>query len=149
MEMARHLRAVEMLQPCDGRIALGFGLAGEQPALTTPRDVLTHKREPSRAPDHLPARHDDGAATAELHEVDLLIGGTEQHKVGNPEVEYQRPLHAFLRREDPDGQRYSTVPFTSSVCFWSRSIAEKGWLPCGSSGIRHDARLFPLAHHME
>jgi len=29
--------------------------------------VLAHTPEPSRAPNHLPARHDDGAVTAELH----------------------------------------------------------------------------------
>src|SRR2546427_32613 len=45
------------------------------PSLTAHRDVLAHWREPSRPPNHVPSHHDDSAATAELHEVDLLIGG--------------------------------------------------------------------------
>src|SRR5438876_841103 len=58
------------------------------------RDVLAHEAEPSRAPNHLPSRHDDGAVTAELHEVDLVCAGTEQNEVRDPEVEHQRPPHA-------------------------------------------------------
>jgi len=45
---------------------------------------------PLACANHLPSRHDDGTATAELHEVDLVISGTEQHQVGDPEVEHQR-----------------------------------------------------------
>ena len=59
--------------------------------------MLAHEHEPSRAPNHLPSRHDDGAATAELHQVDLLIAGAEQHEVRDPKVEHQRPL-SFLSR---------------------------------------------------
>jgi len=71
-------RAVE----ADAALSWGDGLA-----LTAALDVLAHDLEPSRAPNHLPSRHDDGAATAELHEVDLLIGGTEQHEVRDAEVQ--------------------------------------------------------------
>ena len=60
---------------------------GEGLALLVRRDVLAHEAEPSRAPNHLPSRHDDGTATAELHEVDFLIGGTEQNEVRDPEVQ--------------------------------------------------------------
>src|SRR5437867_13241515 len=67
---------------------------GDGLALTADRDVLAHEAEPSRAPNHLASRHDDGAATAELHEVDLLIAGTEQHEVRDPEVKHPRPPHA-------------------------------------------------------
>ena len=74
----------------DAALSWGDGLA-----LTADRDVLAHDPEPSRAPNHLPSRSDDGAATAELYEVDLLIGGTEQHEVRDPEVEHQRPLHGL------------------------------------------------------
>jgi len=42
---------------------------GEGLALTADRDMLADEPEPLRAPNHLPSRHDDGAATAELHEV--------------------------------------------------------------------------------
>ncbi len=66
----------------DAALSWGDGLA-----LTAALDVLAHDLEPSRAPNHLPSRHDDGAATAELHEVDLLIGGTEQHEVRDAEVQ--------------------------------------------------------------
>ena len=62
-------RAVE----ADAALSWGDGLA-----LTADRDVLAHEAEPSRAPNHLPSRHDDGTATAELHEVDLLLAGTEE-----------------------------------------------------------------------
>ena len=71
-------RAVE----ADAALSWGDGLA-----LTADRDVLAHEAEPSRAPNHLPSRHDDGTATAELHEVDLLLAGTEQNEVRDPEVE--------------------------------------------------------------
>ena len=70
---------------------------GEGLALTADRDMLADEPEPSRAPNHLPSRHDDGAATAELHQVKFLIGGTQQHEVRDPEVEHQRPL-SFLSR---------------------------------------------------
>jgi len=60
---------------------------GDRPALTADRDVLAHEAEPSRAPNHLASRHDDGAAAAEFHEIDLLIGGTEQHEVRDAEVQ--------------------------------------------------------------
>ena len=60
---------------------------GDWLALTADRDVLAHEAEPSRAPNHPPSRHDDGTATVELHEVDLLLAGTEQNEVRDPEVE--------------------------------------------------------------
>ena len=60
---------------------------GDGLALTADRDVLAHEHEPSRAPNHLPSRHDDGAATAELHQVDLLIAGAEQNEVRDAEVQ--------------------------------------------------------------
>ena len=60
---------------------------GEGLALTADRDVLAHEAEPSRAPNHLASRHDDGAAAAEFHEIDLLIGGTQQHEVRDAEVQ--------------------------------------------------------------
>ena len=66
----------------DACLSWGDGLA-----LTADRDVPAHEAEPSRAPNHLPSRHDDGAVTADLHEVDLLISGTQQHEVRDPEVE--------------------------------------------------------------
>ena len=69
---------------------------GDGLALTADRDVLAHEAEPSRAPNHLPSRHDDGAVTAELHQVNFLIGGTQQHEVRDPEVEHQRPLGSVL-----------------------------------------------------
>src|SRR5438128_12677699 len=78
-------RAVE----ADAALSCGDGLA-----LTAALDVLAHDLEPSRAPNHLPSRHDDGAATAELHQVDLLIAGAEQQEVRDPKVEHQRPPHA-------------------------------------------------------
>src|SRR5881628_3706223 len=81
-------RAVE----ADAALSCDDGLA-----LTADRDVLAHEAEPSRAPNHLPSRHDDGAVTAEFHEIDLLIGGTQQHEVRDPKVEHQRPL-SFLSR---------------------------------------------------
>src|SRR5437016_11727783 len=65
-----------------GPLSWGDGLA-----LTADRDVLAHEAEPSRAPNHLASRHDDGAVTAELHEVDLVCAGTEQNEVRDPEVE--------------------------------------------------------------
>src|SRR2546422_6571101 len=43
--------------------------------------------EASRAPNHLASRHDDGAAAAEFHEIDLLIGGAQQHEVRDAEVQ--------------------------------------------------------------
>ena len=101
-------------------------------SLKTRWDVLAHDPEPSRAPNHLPSRHDDGAATAELHEVDFLIGGTEQHEVRDPKVEHQRPLHAFLQ--------LSRSPPPSA--FESRRIGKTGWLLYGLGGNGHDARLF-------
>jgi len=64
---------------------------GEGLALTADRDMLADEPEPSRAPNHLPSRHDDGAATAELHQVDLLIAGAEQQEVRDPKVEHLRP----------------------------------------------------------
>jgi len=70
---------------------MGNVCRGERPALPVPRDMLAHEPEPSRAPNHLAARHDDGAVTAELHQVNFLIDGTLQHEVRNPEVEHQRP----------------------------------------------------------
>ena len=60
---------------------------GDGLALTADRDVLAHEHEPSRAPNHLTSRHDDGAVTAELNEVDLVLGGTEQQEVRDPEVQ--------------------------------------------------------------
>ena len=77
----------------DAALSWGDGLA-----LAADRDVLAHKVEPSRGPNHLPSRHDDGTATAELHEVDLVISGTEQHQVGDPEVEHQRLRAHSLNR---------------------------------------------------
>ena len=71
-------RAVE----ADAALSWGDGLA-----LTAALDVLAHDLEPSRAPNHLPSRHDDGAATAELHQVDLLIAGAEQNEVRDAEVQ--------------------------------------------------------------
>src|SRR5438128_1924196 len=76
-----------------GRQAYNSVGRGEQPALLVRRDVLAHEAEPSRAPNHLPSRHDDGAVTAELHEVDLVCAGTEQNEVRDPEVEHRRPPH--------------------------------------------------------
>ena len=67
---------------------------GEGLALTADQDMLADEPEPSRAPNHLPSRHDDGAATAKLHQVDLLIAGAEQQEVRDPEVEHPRPPHA-------------------------------------------------------
>src|SRR6266566_4085793 len=60
---------------------------GEGLSLTADQDMLADEPEPSRAPNHLPSRHDDGAATAKLHQVDLLIAGAEQQEVRDPEVE--------------------------------------------------------------
>ena len=71
-------RAVE----ADAALSWGDGLA-----LTAALDALAHDLEPSRAPNHLPSRHDDGAATAELHQVDLLIAGAEQNEVRDAEVQ--------------------------------------------------------------
>ena len=65
-----------------GPLSWGDGLA-----LTADRDVLAHEAEPSRAPNHLPSRHDDSAVTAELHEVDLALAGTEQNEVRDAEVQ--------------------------------------------------------------
>jgi len=53
--------------------AHGQRLPWRAAGLPVPRDMLAHEPEPPGPPNHLPSRHDDGAATAELHEVDLLI----------------------------------------------------------------------------
>ncbi len=65
--------------------------------------MLAREAEPSRAPSDLPSRHDDGAVTAELHEVDLVCAGTEQNEVRDPEVEHQhfRTARPFLPRLIP------------------------------------------------
>src|SRR5438445_3810211 len=80
--------------PAGSRFATPADATSSQPALTDRRDVLAHEAEPSRAPNHASSRHDDGAVTAELHEVNLLLAGTEQNEVRDPEVEHQRPPHA-------------------------------------------------------
>ena len=67
----------------------------------SPDRRLRHARTracPLACANHLPSRHDDGTATAELHEVDLVISGTEQHQVGDPEVEHQRLRAHSLNR---------------------------------------------------
>src|SRR5216117_3095949 len=88
---------------------------GDGLALTARRDVLAHEAEPSRAPNHVSSRHDDGAVTAELHEVDLLLAGTEQNEVRDPEVEHQRPPHHGCYESPKRAEMISTARAASSA----------------------------------
>ena len=85
---------------------------GEGLALTADGDMLADEPEPSRAPNHLALRHDDGAATAELHEVDLLIAGAEQQEVRDPEV---RTSTAPARLPLPSRQRLGSLGAKPSI----------------------------------
>src|SRR5439155_8117311 len=55
-----------------------FAVASGQPQQPQ-RDVLAHDPEPSRAPNHLASCQ--RRSETDLHEVDLLIGGTQQDEV--------------------------------------------------------------------
>src|SRR6266446_2328062 len=123
------------------RRAHGQRLPWRGPALTAALDVLAHDLEPSRAPNHLPSRHDDGGATAELHEVDFLIGGTEQHEVRDPEVESPVPLVV-----SPTGVSPATSPVSLPPERWDSLEACRWRLVQPVLELSH--RLPEIPHHL-